>query len=138
MIGVSELSAEGLVGWLVDRLGKVRAIGLGLLANSLAALLLPLLGRSIIGAEAGLFLFYISFEFTLVSAIPMMTEIMPRARATLMAANVAGISLGRALGALLAAPLYTFGIYTNAGATVVFNLLALAALLWLRRSLPDG
>jgi MFS transporter, DHA1 family, inner membrane transport protein len=128
VIGLSELGGEGLVAAFVDRLGKPRAIGLGLAANCLAALALPLLGRSEAGALVGLFFFYISFEFTLVSCIPLMTEILPSARATLMAFNVAALSLGRALGDLIAPRLYGLGFWFVVLGAVVFNLLALAAL----------
>ena len=79
-------------------------------------------------AFVGLSLFYISFEFTLVSSIPMMTEVVPQARATLMAFNVAFISLGRALGAPLAAWLYRFGFPVVTRGAVLFNLFALLAL----------
>ena len=46
VIGISEMSAEGLVAAFVDRLGKLRSIALGLAVNSLAALALPWLGRT--------------------------------------------------------------------------------------------
>lgn len=64
----------------------------------------------------------------MVSLIPFMTEIMPAARATLMATNLAGLSLGRALGALLAPALYARGIGACAFAAALFNLAALAVL----------
>jgi DHA1 family inner membrane transport protein len=128
VIGLAELGAESMVGIWVDRLGKPRAIGIGLLANSLTALAMPFLGQTLPGALAGLFLFYLTFEFALVSSIPLMTEILPGVRATMMAFNFAGLSLGRALGALIAAPLYAFGVGTSAVAAVIFNLLALLAL----------
>ena len=128
LIGLSELGGEGLVASFVDRLGKPLAVGLGLSANCLASLVLLFLGRTEIGALVGLFFFYISFEFTLVSIIPLMTEIMPSARATLMAFNVAALSLGRALGDLLAPRLYGLGLWFVVLGAVVFNLLALAAL----------
>jgi len=128
VIGISELGAEGLVALVVDRLGKTRAIALGLLANCLAAVALPLLARGQTGALAGLFFFYVSFEFTLVSLIPLMTEILPKARATLMAFNVAGLSLGRALGAPLATFLYGFSFPLVVAGSIAFNLLALLAL----------
>jgi len=128
VIGISELGGEGLVAAFADRLGKPRAVGLGLMANSLAALALPFLGRTTVGALVGLFLFYITFEFTLVSVIPMMTEVLPEARATLMAFNVAGLSFGRALGAPLAPWLYGFGFPVVAAVAVVFNGFALLAL----------
>ncbi len=128
VIGISELSAEGLVARFVDRLGKARAVALGLLLNSLAALLLPALGKTTSGALIGLSMFYISFEFALVSLIPMMTEIMPKTRATLMAFNVAALSLGRAAGALLAPYLYASGLFVSGVGAVFFNILALVFL----------
>ena len=128
VIGLSELGGEGLVAVFVDRLGKPRAIGLGLAANCLAALALLFLGRTQAGALVGLFFFYITFEFTLVSIIPLMTELLPSARATLMAFNVAALSLGRALGDLLAPRLYGLGFWFIVLGAVGFNLLALAAL----------
>ncbi|RME88176.1 MAG: MFS transporter [Anaerolineae bacterium] len=133
VIGFSELGGESLVAMLADRLGKERAIALGLVANNLAALLLPLLGTTALGALVGLFLFYITFEFTLVSIIPLMTEVLPEARATLMAFNVAALSLGRALGAPLAPFLYRFGLPAVVLGAVCFNVLALLALRWVRR-----
>lgn len=128
VIGIAELGGEGLVAAFVDRLGKPRAVGLGLAANCLAALVLLFLGRSETGALVGLFFFYITFEFTVVSVIPLMTELLPSARATLMAFNVASFSLGRALGDLLAPRLYGFGLGFVVLGAVVFNLLALASL----------
>lgn len=132
-IGLAELGGESLMGGLTDRLGKTRSIAWGLTANCLAAAVFPVLGRTLSGAVLALFLFYITFEFTLVATIPLMTEIMPAARVTLMAFNVAGLSLGRAVGALVASPLYQFGISGSAVMAIGFNLLALYSLrrLWL-------
>jgi predicted MFS family arabinose efflux permease len=128
VIGLSELSGESAVARFADQFGKPRAVALGLMGNICAALLLPWLGRSTLGALAGLFFFYITFEFTLVSSIPMMTEVLPNARATMMAFNVAALSLGRALGAPLAPFLYGFGFPAVAAGAVVFNLFAVLAL----------
>jgi predicted MFS family arabinose efflux permease len=139
VIGLSELGGEGLVAAFVDRIGKPRAVALGLTVNSLAALALPLLGRSATGALIGLFFFYISFEFTIVSSIPLMTEVLPEARATVLALNVAGLSLGRALGAFTAPRLYALGFWAVAAGAVIFNLLAVLAL-WqaARRTRPSA
>jgi len=136
VIGISELGGEGLVARWTDRLGKPRAIALGLLANTLAALGLPLAGQSQSGALIGLFFFYITFEFTLVSMISMMTEIQPAARATLMAFNVAGHSLGRAVGDALAISIYALGFFWVVAASVIFNMLAFISVWWLRRHAP--
>jgi len=129
VIGFSELSGEGLVALTTDRLGKPRALMLGLIGNILAAALLPVIGRSEAGALAGLFLFYITFEYVMISHIPLMTEIMPGARATLLSFNVTGHSMGRMIGALLATFMYRqFGFFPVALLAVVFNLFALLAL----------
>ncbi len=128
VIGLSELGGEGLSAGLADRLGKPRTVGIGLIANSLAAIALPVLGSSLPGALFGLFFFYITFEFTIVCSISMMSEVVPSARASLMATNTAAYSLGRVLGALLAPLLYGIGFWGNCLAAVVFNLLAFLAL----------
>ena len=129
VIGISELGGEGLVALTTDRLGKPRALVLGLTGNALASLLLPIVGRTELGALVGLFLFYITFEYVMVSHIPLMTEIMPEARATLLSFNVTGHSIGRMVGALLATFLYQqFGFLPVAFVAVLFNLFALLAL----------
>lgn len=142
VIGFSELGGEALSGGFTDRLGKIRAVGLGLAFNCLAALSLPIIGRNVSGALLGLFLFYITFEFTLVSSIPLMTEILPTARATLMAVYVGGLSLGRALGAFLVPLLYIPGkdpsIFRSVLVAVLFNLLALLALKLLRKGMGSS
>jgi len=129
VIGLSELSGEGLVALTTDRLGKPRALTLGLIGNILASLLLPVVGRTELGALVGLFLFYITFEYVLVSHIPLMTEVMPNARATLLSFNVTGHSLGRMIGALIATFVYErFGFFPVTLIAILFNVFALLAL----------
>jgi len=128
VIGIAELGGESLTALFTDRLGKPRAVGFGIMLNCLAVIALPFIGRTLPGAITGLFFFYITFEFTLVSSIPLMTELLPSARATLMAINVAGLSLGRAAGALLATRLYSDGILVNSLASLLLNLAALVVL----------
>ena len=128
VIGLSELGGEGLVALLTDRIGKARALAFGLSANAGAAILLPFIGRTEAGALVGLFLFYITFEYVMVSHIPMMTEMLPGARATVMSFNLTGHSLGRALGAFLAPILYSFGFGIVTTGVVIFNMIGLFAL----------
>jgi predicted MFS family arabinose efflux permease len=134
IIGISELSAEGMVAGFVDRIGKPRAVAIGLTVNSLAALALPFVGHTEAGALFGLFFFYLSFEFSIVSTLPLMTELLPSARATLMAFNVAAMSLGRALGAFLAPRLYGLGFLAVVLGSFGFNLVALFAVSRLRHT----
>jgi predicted MFS family arabinose efflux permease len=129
VIGISELSGEGLVALTTDRLGKPRALAIGLIGNALASLLLPFIGQTQTGALIGLFLFYITFEYVMVSHIPMMTELVPSARATMLSMNVTGHAIGRALGAFLAGFIYQpFGFVFVALTAVVFNAAGLLAL----------
>ena len=107
IIGISELSSETLVSGVVDWLGKRRAVIIGLALNGVAALSLPLLGSSLTGALVGLFFIYLTFEFVVVSSIPLMTEVMPAARATFMSTIIAAMAVGRALGALIVPVLFT-------------------------------
>jgi predicted MFS family arabinose efflux permease len=136
VIGLAEVFGEGLVGLASDWLGKRRAIAFGLLGNFLAALALPRLGGSVPGALLGLFLFYLSFEFTFVTIIPLMSEVLPPARATLMAMGMASASLGRALAAWATPPLYAFSFELTTGASAVITLLGLLALRFV--VVPEG
>lgn len=131
VIGIAELGGEGMVAGLSDRLGKRRSLALGLLLSALALLALPLLATSLGGALAGLFLMYLSFEYTIVGMLPLMTEQVPQVRSTLMAASYGVFSLGRSLGALLGVPLFSIGIQANATVAAGFNLVALVILLTL-------
>ncbi len=129
VIGLAELSGESLVALITDRIGKGRSVFLGLAVNTLVSVLLPAIGRSEMGALVGLFFFYLSFEFMIVSELPLMTETVTQARGTVMAVNLVGFGVGRSVGAALS----TF-VYARAGFAAVtllsagFNLLAIVAL----------
>ena len=109
VIGIAEAMGEGISAGLVDRLGKKTAVLGGLLLNAGAYLLLPLLSGNLASALVGLFVLLMAFEFSIVSSIPLMSELAPGARGTLMALNVAALSLGRMVGSLTAAPLWLRG-----------------------------
>lgn len=133
VIGLSEFGGESLVAATVDRIGKMNALTIGICANAGAALLLPLAGRTTVTALVGLTLFYLTFEYTVVSIIPVMSEILPRARATLLAFNAAAFSLGRAIGSLISPRLYGRGFAAVALAAAGLNAVAFLFLLRLRR-----
>jgi MFS transporter, DHA1 family, inner membrane transport protein len=133
VIGISEFGGEALVAATVDRLGKTKALSIGLCGSAAAALVLPLAGRTTATALAGLTLFYLAFEYTVGSIIPIMSEILPRARATLLAFNAAAFSLGRAAGSFVSPRLYGLGFPAVALAAVGLNIVAFLFLLRLRR-----
>lgn len=128
VIGLAELGGEGLVAGLSDRLGKRRAVGWGVGLNALACIALPMLGHNLATSLIGLFAFFITFEFTLVSAISLMTELVPGARGTLMGSNIGGQAAGRAIGALVGPALFGGGMIVNSSVAAGLDLLALAIL----------
>ena len=73
-VGAADLCASVLVSLGVDRLGKRRSVlgGMGLLLLALA--LLPVLNRGLAFALAGIALMRFSFEFSVVSLIPLLSE----------------------------------------------------------------
>lgn len=138
VLGTAELGGEGLVALITDRLGKRRAILIGLLVNSLAVLSLPVISTNVVGALSGLFFFYISFEFLIVSSIPMMTEVMPAARTTMMAGFFTSASIGRAFAGWVALNIYAMGFMAIVIATVFFNVLAIVCTRNLRIPAEDA
>ncbi len=137
LIGVAELGGGGFSTLIVDRLGKQRAVAIGLLLNCLAAAALLLLGGTRTGALAGLIAFYLTFEFALVSTIPLMSEAVPGLRATAIAATMSVFGIGRAFNSALGPFLYTrWGFTANIVAAVLLNLIALALLSRLKIGQP--
>lgn len=137
MIGAAEFAGESLVAGTADRLGKTNAVAIGLLVNTVMAVVLPFTRGSAAGAVAGLAVFYCGFEYTVVSMVPIMSEILPGARATLIAFYAAALSIGRAVGALLAPRLYSLGFPAAAAAAALLSAAALIFTLRLKR-LPLG
>jgi predicted MFS family arabinose efflux permease len=138
VIGFAELAGEGTVAAVVDRFGKRRTIAAGFILNILSASLPFLIGKTVTGALIWLFVFNLSFEITLVAIIPLMTEVLPKARATLMAVFLAASSLGLASGMFMGPRLYTAGgILVNVIAAMLMNALGLAILPRVHRA-KDG
>jgi predicted MFS family arabinose efflux permease len=103
----------------------------GVILSSASYALLPLLPPSLPLALAGLFLVFLTFEFTIVTSLSLFTEVVPEARATMMSSYEAASGLGRVLGALLGGAIWLAGGlpiigFVSAGASLV----ALLILVW--------
>jgi len=90
-------------------------------------------GRQLTFALAGLFFVFIAFELTIVASIPLMTELVPEARGTVMSSNVAFHAAGRMLGALLGPFLFQFGFLWIGLAACLLNLVTLGVMILLVR-----
>lgn len=138
VIGVAELLGEGLTASIADRLGLKRATVAGLILSALSYVLLPLVGRTLPLALIGLFFTFLTFEFTIVTAISLFTEILPAARAAMMSSNVAALSVGRVMGALVGGPVWLAGGMLATGfVSAAVSGLALVVLVWGLRGWRD-
>jgi predicted MFS family arabinose efflux permease len=135
VIGVAELAGETLTATVADRLGKDRAVVLGLGLTIVGYALLPVIGQTLPLALVALFISFITYEFTVVTGFSLFTEVLPDARGTMMSAVLATSSLGRMLGALLAGPLWLWGGMMLVGpVAALVTALGMVCLLWgLRR-----
>ncbi len=101
VIGGAEITGETVAGWSVDKFGKRPVIITSGICNALAYILLPFISSSLELALIMLFIIFISFEITVVGGVPLMTELVPHARAVVMSLIIAAGALGRTLGAFL-------------------------------------
>jgi len=128
VVGLAGLVGVGCAVLFTDRLGKRRAIGLGLVVNSAICLVLPFLINNLWGALIALFIFFLSFEFGLTSLLPLMTTLSTQARGVFMAATLTFLSLGDALDALIGPLLIRSSLTANVFVTVVINVCGLVVL----------
>jgi predicted MFS family arabinose efflux permease len=129
IIGISELICVALLTWLIDKLGKKRTVAIGLMMSGVSALALDWLGKlGIWGAEIGLFFFYLTFQIQFMATTPLVSEVLPSARAALIGASFAAVGVGRMLGALIAPIIFAWGFQYNTLVSAVLFFVALFAL----------
>ena len=130
-IGAAEFLGESMTAVFADRLGLKKATILGLCLAMLAYLLLPFIGRSLPLAMTGMFWIFLAFEFTIVTSFSLSTELMPKARATMMAGFYAAGGMGRMIGVLIGGGLWQAGgITAVAWTSAFFTGIGLLSLLW--------
>jgi DHA1 family inner membrane transport protein len=134
-IGAAEFLGEGLTAFISDRLGLKRAVLIGLVLSMSSYILLPLVAHSLSLALIGLFIVFLSFEFTIVTSLSLFTEVLPGARATMMSSNIAAMSIGRVIGALVGGSVWLSGGLLMTG--LVSAAICGLALVWLTWGLRD-
>lgn len=125
IIGIAGIAGVFMAIGFTDRLGKRRAIMIGLFVNSLSCIALPLASFQLWATLAILFVFYLTFEFNLTSLLPLMSNLSMQARGAFMAATLATFSLGDSIGALMGPLLFDGGMLPNAVMAILFNLIGL-------------
>ena len=130
-IGAAELLAELLTALMSDRIGIARAAVGGVALTAIAYFAMPAVAHTLPRALAALFVVFLAFEFTVVTALSLITELLPDARGTMMGALGATSSTGRMLGALSGGYVWLWGGLTAVACLAgMWSLLALASLLW--------
>ena len=130
-IGVAELGGSGVSSLFIDRIGKQRGSGLGLLLTALAFGLLGLTQSTLFVAVAGLVLIGLVIEFSIVSLIPLYSEQVPTARATVFSLVGLGAAIGVTLGSPLAAGLWAqSGLWAVCGVSALSLGLAAGLVYW--------
>lgn len=131
ILGFAELAGEGLTASIADRVGLRRAVMAGTVALVLSYVLLPVLGRTLVGAVAGLFIVFLCFEFTVVTTSSFVIEILPGARATMLSSLMAASSLGRVIGVVVGGLVWLAGgLAANAFFAAVIAGAGLVCLVW--------
>jgi DHA1 family inner membrane transport protein len=125
VIGAAELCGEGIGVFFSDKFGKRRLVTWGIAANILACLILPFTAINLTLVLAGLFLFFITFETSLVATIPLATELSPNSRAMYMTVVATAFTLGKAVMTPIAPYLFELGIFANCIAAAGLNLIAI-------------
>jgi DHA1 family inner membrane transport protein len=130
VIGASELAGEGATFAFTDRLGKRRAVLIGLIISIIGfGLLVPAQNSMGVGL-AVLALALFGFEFTIVSSIPLASELMPMSRARYLGWMVVSMSLARGIGAAVGPYLFdSFGMAGPAIAAAAADVIAAIVLI---------
>jgi MFS family permease len=130
MFGLSPLT-----GYLIDRFGRIRMLLLGTLILSVAALLAPLSGETLVLAVA-LFLLGLGWNFGYVSGASLLADALRgRELSRVQGVNDALVFFFAGVGTLSAGPLFASGGYQAVSSLGLVLVLFLVAMVWwLRRS----
>ncbi len=135
LIGLSELLGEGFTVFFSDRIGLKRTILTGICLSSGAYFLLPVFDIGLPFVLTGLFLVFFFFEFTIVTAMSLTTELIPDLRASTMSAFYAIGGLGRVAGAFAGGMIWSsFGL---TGISLVSGICTLTAFFCILSGFPS-
>lgn len=132
IVGLADAAGELGTTVITDRLGKRRSVLVGLFGFTASLIMLPWLSRlGIAAALAGVALMLLAFEFGAVSFLPLVTELAPDARASLLSLRITAQSLSRTLATFVGVWLWQWqNIALNAGLGAVCAFAAALLLAW--------
>ncbi|MFH2218426.1 MAG: MFS transporter [Pseudomonadota bacterium] len=131
VIGVAELMGEGLTAAISDRLGLKRSLLLSAALCVICYGVLPFTSNTLPLSLGGLFFIFMAYEFSIVTALSLSTELLPGSRATMMSGFLAAAGAGRVIGALMGGPVWLAGgILATGLVSAAVTGLGLASLAW--------
>lgn len=135
LIALAEMTGEGAVLAFADRVGKLRMVGWGLGASAIGYVALAPASSSLPLGLAALAATFVAFEITIVSTIPLASELAPGARSRYLALLMVALGIGRSIGDLVGPALFTWqGMPANALVSALGAIAALAVILTVGRS----
>ena len=127
--GLAELSASSTSAAAADRIGPTRATRMSLVLVIVGLLTMTQAGGSLAIGAVGLLLFFLGFEFSIVTSFSIVSESMPTARGRVLATNTAVATVLRGAGVAVSGVLYeTFGVTGPAVVSITAATVAIAAL----------
>jgi DHA1 family inner membrane transport protein len=138
LFGATELTASLGSAAFADRVGKLRTTIVGLMAVLGGLAIMVTADDRLWVGVAGLIVFLLGFELAFVVSLSLVSEAMPDARGTTLAASNAVGTIARASGAVLSGWLYGIhGISGTVGLSATATIVAVCSLL-LSRRLPSA
>ncbi|MEO2109185.1 MAG: MFS transporter [Actinomycetota bacterium] len=123
LVVAAELTGEGGVAALGDRIGLHRAVRAALVVSTVAYLTLLTVGNSVPLAILAVVIWFVGYEVSIVASVPLVTELGGEGRDRLLGLMVGVLAGGRAVGALVAPQLFALG---GIGAMAVVSAVSVA------------
>ena len=136
VIGGAEVTGEVVTALVVDRIGKRPFVITTGLVTTAMYLVIPFSSISLTAALISLFALFLFFEMSVVGSVPLMTELVPRARGIVMSVILAAGGLGRAIGALIGPVIWSRGDLRLLGlvAAITMGVAILILTIWVREA----
>jgi MFS transporter, DHA1 family, inner membrane transport protein len=133
-LGLVELVASVSSSRQTDKWGKERSIALGALLVIPGGIFLCLGSNNLIIGLIGVFIYFLGFEFSVVSLLPLATSLVPNSPGTGLGWVLGAGTLGRAVMAIIATHLFeSFGVQGPALMGAFFGLLGALTITYYRR-----
>ena len=131
--GIAELSASSTSAAAADRVGPIRSTRIALVVVIVGLIVMTQAGSTLAVGAVGLLIFFLGFEFSIVTSFSIVSESMPTARGRVLATSTAVATVLRGAGVAVSGVLYEqFGVSGPAIVSMTAAATAIIALTLLR------